>query len=286
MLHSAYMFVFDVYAISSQLPPCLIASHVSYTSFQQACCHPHYTALDVQTGTVVRASQAFQELSVAAPAPHPWKAMWIDCKELAADISCTALQSVSDVAQMWAPPLPLRMRSGSARGQSSQSLLHETTSGKFEGVQSDSAVGLSLNEVVKAGLILLQRASHFRSASHTVATLSLLWSLLFLSESAILSQWNCAMAAYTSCFCWRTCWGRYGNLLEELLQAVGGVLPLLCSHHYRSHALIASSSAVTVMWFFGALALVPRITVAGLTGLVCLLWQLQRHHQHRKQHTD
>lgn len=237
----------------------------------------------------MRSSQVFQEADAVAPKPRRLTSMWMDCKDLAADISCTALQTVSDVAQMWAPPVPSRRRSGlSARGQSSQSLLSETGSGKFslEGVQRDSVIALSLNEAVKAGLILLQRASYFRSASHTVAKLSMLWCLLFLSESALLSQWNCAMAAYASCFCWRACWERYGNLSEELLRAVGGVLPLLCSHHYRSDLLVAASSAVGVMWVGGALALVPRITFAGLTGLTCLVWMLQRHMQTRKQHAE
>lgn len=245
------------------------------------------TRVHVQTGTVVRSSQVFQDATVAAPTQHRLTSMWMDCKDLAADISCTALQTVSDVAQMWAPPVPLRRRLGlSARGQSSQSLLSETASGKFEGMQRDSLIALSLNEVVKAGLILLQRASYFRSAAHTVAKLSMLWCLLFMSESALLSQWNCAMAAYASCFCWRACWERYGNLLEELLHAVGGVLPLLCSHHYRSDLFVASSSAVGVMWCCGALALVPRLTLAGLAGLTCLLWMLQRHMQSRKEHAE
>lgn len=240
----------------------------------------------MQSGTVVRSSQAFQELTMAEKKSEKGvTAVWGDCKDVVADISCTALQAISDVAQMWEPPPPMQRRpTGSARGNSSQALLTGSSSGRFEGVTAEAPVGLSLNEVVKAGLILLQRASCYRSTAHTVAKLCLLWVLLFLSESAVLSQWNCAMAAYVSCFGWRSCWERYGDLLEELLRAVGGVLPLLCSHHYRGSITIAAGGVIVVMWMLGAISLVPRITVSVLAGLVCLLWQLQRRHHQVKQH--
>ena len=238
----------------------------------------------MQSGTVVRSSQVFQELTVTANKKKGVAGVWGDCKDVVADISCTALQAISDVAQMWEPPAPTQRRPGSVRGHSSQALLAGTSSGRFQAVPTEAPVGLSLNEVVKAGLILLQRASCYRSTAHTVAKLCLLWCLLFLSESAVLSQWNCAMAAYVSCFGWRACWERYGDLLEELLRAVGGVLPLLCSHHYRANITFAAGSAIVVMWMLGTIALVPRITVSALAGLVCLLWQLQRRHHSVKQH--
>jgi hypothetical protein len=242
--------------------------------------------LSMQDGNVVQATDQVAGSSSAAAKARGSKRVWLDWSRVAGGVGVVALQTLVNATQAWA--VDTSAAPGAVPG-TSHALLH---AGSKWCVAAGTSVapgpfGISPTEVVKGILQLVQRGSQFRSAAHSFVTLVTLSCLLAVSESALLSQWSVAMAAYASCFGAVPVLREYGGLLNELLHAIWCVLPLLCTHHYRGAVFMSAGSAVAVMLCCrDSVVLIPRITAAVAVGVSCLVWRLQRQHQLRKEHLE
>lgn len=183
------------------------------------------------------------------------------CLQAAAAITCHAYDTMEAVATQTAQaPLAIEWDRG--------------THAAADGCEGRLRGRWDASEVAKAFLVLLHRATACETPSGSCTTATVLWTLLLLSESNVVSQWTVASVACTACFCVMPFLAEFGDVLDQLSLTVLQALPVLWLPGLRGKCGISLCMGAFLLWLMpGALAL--RATTGMVGFMACLLWQMQ-----------